>query len=143
MVSKILSTLVATIALSACVSAQDLSLEKQLSNELDEFAQSWAEGDIDDAMDLYLEDATYMSDAGPIAVDKLTERYQGMLQREYEGTRLRTENIEVRLLGEDVALMTAMYILESESGEMRGTGWFTLVWEETDDGWKVAHDHSS
>ena len=52
------------------------------------------------------------------------------------------EQVRVRGLGETHALMTGRFIL-SGGGRPDSSGWFTLVWEWRDGGWKIVHDHSS
>lgn len=130
-------------AIALPVSAQDADLASDLQGELDHFAQAWARGDVDTAMDGYLADASYMGADGPIGMDALAARYQDMVNGAYAGTRLAEDEVHIRQLGEDFALMTARYSLYSPEDDLVATGWFTLIWQKTDAGWKILHDHSS
>ena len=56
--------------------------------------------------------------------------------------QLRFEQLNVRPLGRDRALMTGRFFLYGGGGEERG-GWYTLVWERIDGRWRIIHDHSS
>ncbi len=55
--------------------------------------------------------------------------------------QLRYENIVVRMLGKENALVTGQYILSGAERPDR-KGWFTTVWTKTKDGWRMIHDHS-
>ena len=45
-------------------------------------------------------------------------------------------------LDPNAVLMTGRFIL-SGGEEAEQSGWFTLVWARTPEGWRVIHDHSS
>jgi len=55
---------------------------------------------------------------------------------------LRIEELRARSLGTTYALVTARYVLY-RGGTVTSSGPFTLVMEETTDGWKILHDHTS
>jgi hypothetical protein len=56
--------------------------------------------------------------------------------------QLRFENITVRPLGPDHALVVGRFIL-SGGGQDDATGWFSTIWEWTGTRWETIHDHSS
>jgi ketosteroid isomerase-like protein len=56
--------------------------------------------------------------------------------------KLSFDRIEVRSLGEVHVLSTGHFVLTG-GGEADRSGWFSLVWAKTADGWLIVHDHSS
>jgi len=71
---------------------------------------------------------------------------QRYLARYFTRTRpdqqLRFEQLQVRRLGAEHALLTGRFVLTG-GGKAEQSGWFTLVWARTADGWRIIHDHSS
>ncbi len=55
---------------------------------------------------------------------------------------LRFEDLETRPLGPGLGLATARYVL-FQGDSITSHGVFTLVLEETSEGWRIVHDHSS
>ena len=55
---------------------------------------------------------------------------------------LRFENLETRPLGAGVGLATARFVL-FQGDSITSTGIFTLVLEQTEEGWRIVHDHSN
>ena len=106
-------------------------------------AAMWNRGDLDGFMAPYAASATYMTAAGPIGVDAMRARY---LAKYFTGTRpdqqLRFDELDVRTLGADHALMTGRYVLAG-GGKPDQAGRFSLVWMRTPAGWRILHDHSS
>lgn len=106
-------------------------------------AEMWNRGDLDGFMAPYAEAATYMTPAGLIGVDAMRARY---LAKYFTGARpdqqLRFDQLEVRAVGTDHALMTGRYTLAG-GGTPDQTGRFSLVWMRTPTGWRILHDHSS
>ena len=103
----------------------------------------WNRGDLDGFVAPYDEQATFMTPAGPIGKPAMRARYAA---RYFTGgapdQQLRFEQLSVRGLGADQALMTGRFVL-SGGGKADQTGWFTLVWSRTPAGWRIVHDHSS
>ena len=114
-----------------------------LESALQATAAAWNRGDIDGFMAPYAEDATYMTPAGPIGVPAMRARY---LEKYFTGTKpdqqLRFDQVDVRPLGADHALMTGRYTLTG-GGKPDQTGRYSLVWMRTPAGWRILHDHSS
>ncbi len=114
-----------------------------LAAELQATTAKWNAGDLDGFIAPYAHDSTFMTADGPVDWAAMRARYQskyfggGMKPRP-----LRFERIVVRALGDDHALMTGRYVLGGD-GQPDQTGWFTLVWARTADGWRIEHDHSS
>ena len=103
----------------------------------------WNRGDLDGFVAPYDERATFMTQAGPIGKPAMRARYAA---RYFTGGApdqlLRFEQLTVRGLGADHALMTGRFVL-SGGGTPDQTGWFTLLWSRTPAGWRIVHDHSS
>lgn len=102
----------------------------------------WNEGDLEGFIAPYSAVTTFMTPQGPIGRDAMRTRYAS----KYFGPgqsrqRLHFESITVRPLGDDHALMTGRFVLESDAPAQ--TGWFTLVWVREGDTWRILHDHSS
>jgi ketosteroid isomerase-like protein len=103
----------------------------------------WNAGDLEGFIAPYAVDTTFMTPSGLIGRDAMRTRYQ---TRYFTGSRpdqqLRFEQLAVKPLGGDHALMTGRFVL-SGGGKPEQSGWFTLVWALTADGWRIVHDHSS
>jgi uncharacterized protein (TIGR02246 family) len=106
-------------------------------------AEAWNRGDLKGHLSIYVDSVTYMTRSGPRPGVGTIERdftaaffNQGMPKQQ-----LRFEQVAVRRLGPDAALETGRFIL-SGGGQADQSGWFTLVWVRTADGWKAVHDHS-
>jgi len=114
---------------------------------LERQSEAWNRGDIEAFMITYL-DSPELTFTGR---DSVTRGYQSVLERyrkryssrEAMGT-LRFSEIEVRLLGGDVALVLGRFDLtRSEAGGGNASGRFTLVLRKNAQGWKIIHDHTS
>jgi uncharacterized protein (TIGR02246 family) len=103
----------------------------------------WNRGDLDGFIAPYAEFATFMTPAGPIGREAMRARYAA---RYFTGSQpdqqLRFDQLDVRAMGADYALMTGRFTLSGGS-KAEQTGRFTLVWMRTPDGWRIVHDHSS
>lgn len=106
--------------------------------------EAWNRGDLKGHLAIYVDSVTFMTRNGPrpgvAAIEEsFTRTYfkDGMPKQQ-----LRFEQVSLRPLGRDAALETARFIL-SGGGEPDQTGWFTLVWMRTPNGWRAVHDHSA
>jgi ketosteroid isomerase-like protein len=111
-------------------------------------AVSWNRGDLDGFMAPYenSERVSYGGSTGFVhGFDRLRESYaRGFWAQGAPADSLAFEVIEVRPMDDEVALMLGHFILTSRStGQRSSHGYFTLVWIHTEDGWKMAHDHTS
>jgi len=115
----------------------------ELEAALQATAAAWNGGDIDGFMAPYAPAATYMTPGGLIGVDAMRARY---LAKYFTGAKpdqqLRFDQLEVRALGSEHALMTGRFTLAG-GGKAEQTGRFSLVWLRSAQGWKILHDHSS
>jgi ketosteroid isomerase-like protein len=111
--------------------------------QLTESADAWNRGNLDGFIAPYAVESTFMTPGGPVARTAMIERYRS---KYFAGGRplqsLRFEQLDVRSLGPDYALMTGRFVL-SGGALPEQTGRFTLVWRRSSDGWRILHDHSS
>jgi uncharacterized protein (TIGR02246 family) len=107
-------------------------------------ADAWNKADLPGHIRLYIEEAIFMGRDGPI---QGRQRVGESLARSFwrdgkPNQQLSFDRIEVRPLGDGHALSTGHFVL-SGGGEADRSGWFSLIWEKTSDGWRIIHDHSS
>lgn len=107
-------------------------------------AEAWNRGDLKGHLAIYVNDVTFMTKNGPRpGVDRIEESFA---QKYFKDGRpkqtLSFQEITLRPLGPDAVLETGRFLLTG-GGEPEQSGWFTLIWTRTPQGWKVIHDHSS
>lgn len=111
---------------------------------LEASAEAWNRADLDGHVAFYADSARFMTATGPVAGRGHTRAI--LEQHFFRGgrpvQRLHFEQIEVRALGEDHALVTGRFVL-SGGGEEERSGWFTTVWAWSRTRWEAVHDHSS
>ncbi len=117
--------------------------EAQIRAALQASADAWNRGDLKGHLAIYVDTVTFMTGNGPrpgvAAIEESFTRtfFQGGKPKQ----NLRFEQTVVRPLGPGSALGTGRFIL-SGGGLADQTGWFTLVWVRTAEGWRAVHDHS-
>lgn len=106
--------------------------------------EAWNRGDLKGHLAIYVDSVTFMTRQGPRpGVAAIEESFTRTYFRDGKPKQqLRFEQVSLRPLGRDAALETARFIL-SGGGEPEQSGWFTLVWLRTPDGWRAVHDHSA
>jgi uncharacterized protein (TIGR02246 family) len=117
--------------------------EAEIRATLESTAAGWNSGDLAQYLAAYTDSATEMLSTGPAGGKSAIEKTmrEGFWKTGRPVQKLRYENLEVRMLGRDHALVTGRFILSGADKPDR-TGWFTTVWQRTKDGWKMIHDHS-
>jgi uncharacterized protein (TIGR02246 family) len=107
-------------------------------------AEAWNRGDLSGHLAIYVDTVTFMTRNGPRpGVDAIERAFaETYFVDGAPRQNLRFEQVVIRPLGRDAALETGRFVLEG-GGEPEQSGWFTLVWLRTPDGWKAVHDHSS
>jgi len=120
----------------------------QIEEMLHASARSWNAGDLDAFVDDYANSprTSFAGATGVIyGIDEIRARYE----RTYwapGATRdsLSFEILEVRSLEPSYALALGRYLLsDPASGALVSSGYFSLVLERQDNGWKIIHDHTS
>lgn len=106
-------------------------------------SDAWNRGDLDGHLAIYVDTVTFMTEEGPRpGVRSVREAFSGTYWRDGRPLqRLDFEQIAIRPLGPDAALQTGRFIL-SGGDRPELSGWFTLVWVRTGEGWRAVHDHS-
>jgi len=105
---------------------------------------AWNKGDLKGHLAMYSEDMTFMTPSGPRpGVAPLEKSFAEKYFKDGKPKQtLSFSNRTLRRLGPDAALETGRFLLTG-GGEPEQSGWFTLVWVRTADGWRAIHDHSS
>lgn len=135
------AALLIAAAIPATAGAQDPRAE--LEQTFAAMAAAWNAGDMPGHVAPYADSATMMTGRGPQGG---REQIAAMLSRAFwrEGRplqQLRFEQVLVRPIGRDGAVVTGRFILSGGERDEQ-TGWFTTVWARTADGWRIVHDHS-
>jgi uncharacterized protein (TIGR02246 family) len=147
MVKRFLTLLILLVAMAAAGLAQEPSRtgppQKQITAVLEYTALGWNTGDPSKYLYAYVPEATEMLSTGPVGGVDAIERSmkEGFWKTGRPVQQLRYENIVVRMLGKDNALVTGQYILSGANKPDR-KGWFTTIWTKTKKGWRMIHDHS-
>jgi uncharacterized protein (TIGR02246 family) len=140
---KTLALTALILILAVCAFAQKGSPEQQIKAVFQVTADGWNSGDLSKYLSAYVPDATEMLSTGPAggvgAIEKTMR--DGFWKTGRPIQQLRYENIVVRMLGKDNALVTGQYILSGADKPDR-KGWFTTIWVKTKAGWRMMHDHS-
>lgn len=132
---------------SACVHVQvqrsPASAESEIRARLDSTALGWNRGDLSTYLAAYTPDASEMLSDGVAHGRSRIEQTmkEGFWRTGRPLQQLHYEHVEVRMLGDEHALVTGQYVLTGAERPQR-TGWFTTVWARTDNGWRMIHDHS-
>lgn len=108
-------------------------------------AAAWNGGDLDGFLYWYRRGAetTYIGSGGLLhGWEAIRERYASLFVPGAVRDSLRFEGLETRAFGAERGLATARYVL-FRGDSTTSTGVFTLVLEETPEGWRIIHDHSS
>jgi len=150
MPSKFAGVFVALLVVVSAVTTRSFGRSQPVGSDeaaliavLQDTAAMWNKGDINGFMAPYADSATYMTAAGLIGVDAMRSRY---LAKYFTGAapdqQLRFDQVEVRRLGDNHALLTGRFTLTG-GGKADQTGRYSLVWVREPSGWRILHDHSS
>lgn len=107
-------------------------------------AAAWNRGNLKDHLAIYVDTVTFMTATGPRpGVAAVEEAFLAKYFRDGRPKQtLSFSQLAIRPLGPNAAMETGRFLL-SGGGEADQSGWFTLVWVRTAEGWRVVHDHSS
>lgn len=109
--------------------------------------EAWNRGDLEAFLaEGYLDSPTltFFGSSDPVmGFEAVLERYRrSYLKGGAEMGELRFGQLDVINLSDEHALARGHWHL-TFSDESTAEGWFTLVFVETDDGWRIIHDHTS
>ena len=129
---------------TAVAQGPDAAPDQEIQKLLDESAASWNRGDLDGHLADNADSISFITGKGPIVGKQQTA---DALRRSFfrDGKpvqQLRFEQVTIRRLGKDYALVVGRFVLEG-GGQPEHSGWFSTVWERQAPGWRVIHDHSS
>ncbi|HEX8433151.1 MAG TPA: nuclear transport factor 2 family protein [Longimicrobium sp.] len=113
---------------------------------LNQTTAAWDRGDLDGFLVTYADTATFASSSGVTrGMTAIREQYRrSYFQTGVPTATLRFSEIEVRPLGSAHALMVGRFTLTPRAaGGRPTTGFFSLTWGRTPNGWRIIHDHSS
>src|SRR4051812_35065565 len=115
----------------------------QIRAELDSTAAGWNEGNLQRYLAAYVPEATEMTSEGPKGgVEEIEKTMRaGFWKTGRPIQTLRYENVVVRMLGKENALVTGQYVLTG-GGRPDRKGWFTTIWTKAGKNWRMMHDHS-
>jgi ketosteroid isomerase-like protein len=117
--------------------------ETEIINSMIQAAKDWNEGNLDAFMDLYDSAATFMLPSGPVGLAGMKDNYQkGFFDGKMPRQNLRYEEMVVRPLGRQYALLTGKFVLYGNNLKER-SGRYSLVFIQRKNGWRILHDHSS
>ena len=112
---------------------------------MNESAEAWNRGDVDGFLASYKDDAmtAFMAPTITYGIPDIKARY---LRSYFKDGRPKAQltygDLKYRALGDDYVLMTGRWYLTESDGKKQ-EGYYSLVWERTQAGWKIIHDHSS
>jgi uncharacterized protein (TIGR02246 family) len=135
------------LAVGACVHVKvaqsSASSDAEIRARLDSTALGWNRGELATYLAAYTPDASEMlGDGVAHGRDRIEQTMrEGFWKSGRPLQQLHYEHVEVRMLGDEHALVTGQYVLTGADRPQR-TGWFTTVWVRTSDGWRMMHDHS-
>lgn len=133
----------ATVSSSTMSKADDEAARGQLLGALQRSADAWNAGDLKGHLAIYDDSVSVMTRNGPrLGVAAIEASFSAAYFKDGRPKQaLRMEQVSVRFLSTDSALMTGRFILAG-GNEPEQSGWFTLVWVRTPTGWKAVHDHT-
>jgi ketosteroid isomerase-like protein len=107
-------------------------------------SDAWNQADLSGHLAIYVDTVTFMTASGPRpGVEPVREAFTRAYWSDGRPLqRLDFEQVAIRPLDRNAALQTGRFIL-SGGGREEQSGWFSLVWVRTGDGWRAVHDHSS
>jgi ketosteroid isomerase-like protein len=136
----LLAAVIAAPAASADWSADETEIRRQLAASTDAFNRA----DLPGHLAIYDAGVTFMTKEGPRSgIEPIEKAFRENYFRDGKAIQqLRFEALAIRPLGPDVALATARWTL-SGGDKPDQSGWFTLVLQRGNAGWRAVHDHSS
>jgi beta-aspartyl-peptidase (threonine type) len=143
---RTLVCLVSLVGITAYADEKNPPAEQaQIRKVLDDQATAWNKGDLEGFMKGYWnsKELTFYSgkdrrQGWQETLERYRKRYQGEGK---EMGKLTFSELEVQLLGADVALVKGHWQVEMKKEKLDGL--FTLIMRKTADGWRIVHDHTS
>jgi uncharacterized protein (TIGR02246 family) len=116
----------------------------QITAALNQQVEAWNRGDVETFVGTYAADCIFVGKTVAHGREQLLARYRATYPNREAMGRLTFSTLEVRILDDDVAIVTGEWRLErSASGGGAKSGLFSLVFKRTGGEWKIALDHTS
>ncbi len=118
--------------------------EEEIKLAISEQQDAWNDGDIELFMSWYLDspEMGFVTSKGLLkGYGQLLSRYQKSYPNKEKMGRLEFELLDYKPLGDNHALLIGAWVLHRDGDTPQG--YFSLVWERTEKGWKIVNDHTS
>ena len=122
------------------------SEEAAVKKVLDDQVKAWNRRDLDEFVKGYLNspDITFVGKTVSRGYQGVLDRYRANYGDKQRMGTLRFDEVEVKMLGKDHALILGKFALDrTAAGGGPASGRYSLVARKTKDGWKLIHDHTS
>ena len=140
----LLSALLAFTVLTVLDQTDQSKSEAVIRAVIEAQRDAWNSGDLEGYMDGY----ERSPETSFLSGDNLTKGWQTVLDRYKKNYDTREKmgvlsfsDVEVRMLGNDSALVTGRWMLKRANDEPHGR--FSLIFRRTRVGWRIIHDHTS
>ncbi|MFN3345260.1 MAG: YybH family protein [Chloroherpetonaceae bacterium] len=121
--------------------------DKHILEVLDAQVRAWNQGDVSAFMNGYLDsDSTRFVSAKGVSegYQRVLARYRSAYPTKEKMGELSFSDLNVRLLSSELAIVIGKWNLKrSEQDGGNISGYFTLIFQKTANGWKIIHDHTS
>ena len=136
-----------TVLLLACnqvAEVDDTDIKQDILTVMAEQQRAWNTGSAEDFMLGYAKiDSLRFASGGSIYYgwDAMLERYRTSYPDRDAMGILTFPTLDITVLSNDAALVFGKYSLQRKADDP--WGWFTLLFREREDGWRIVHDHTS
>jgi uncharacterized protein (TIGR02246 family) len=130
------------LAATLMAASEEAAIKKVLADQ----AEAWNRGDINEFVRAYENSPaiTFVGKTVSRGYDGVLNRYRTAYPDKLHMGTLYFEEIEVKLLGKDHALILGKFVLDrTQAGGGPASGRYSLVARKAKDGWKIIHDHTS
>ena len=134
------------LVLAMALPLMGASEEAAVKKVLDDQVKAWNRGDLDEFVKGYLNspDITFVGKTVSRGYQGVLDRYRANYGDKQRMGTLRFDEVEVKMLGKDHALILGKFALDrTAAGGGPASGRYSLVARKTKDGWKLIHDHTS
>ncbi len=118
--------------------------EKDIRQAIEAQQAAWNTGDIERFLTYYknTDHLSFVTSSGILkGYEPLLKRYNKAYPTQERMGRLEFEILEFHQLGDKNALVVGKWLLRRAGDTPEG--YFTLIWEETSEGWRIILDHTS
>jgi beta-aspartyl-peptidase (threonine type) len=139
-------TLIAFLLLAGCTGepVKEINAEPEILELLKQQQNAWNQGDIDSFMAVYdnTEELSFVTSGGLLkGYEALRLRYHDSYPNKDRMGKLNFDILEYKQLDNEHAVVIGQWVLVREDDMPQG--YFTLLWERKEDGWKIIYDHTS